>query len=44
MTEIPASLIAFQCRFPDDDACARRLIAVRWPNGFQCPASGHGRG
>ncbi len=31
MTKIPASLIIFQRRFPDDDACARRLIAVRWP-------------
>ncbi len=40
MTEIPASLIAFQRWFPDD-ACARRLIAVRWPNGFRCPACGH---
>ena len=44
MTEIPASLIAFQRRFPDDDAGARRLVAVRWPNGFRCPACGHGRG
>ncbi len=35
MTEIPASLIAFQRRFPDD-ACARWLVAVRWPNGFEC--------
>ncbi len=38
MTEIPASLIAFQRRFPDDDAGARWLIA------FRCPACGHGRG
>ena len=30
--------------FPDDDACARRLVAVRWPNGFRCPACGHDRG
>ncbi len=29
MTEIPASLIAFQRRFPDDDACARWLIGGR---------------
>ncbi len=43
MTEIPASLIAFQRRFPDDDACARWLVAVRWPNGFRCPACGHDR-
>ena len=35
MTEIPASLIAFQHRFPDD-AGARWLVAVRWPNGFEC--------
>ncbi len=44
MTEIPASLIAFQRLFPDDDACARWLVAVRWPNGFRCPACGHDRG
>ncbi len=42
MTEIPARFIAFQRLFPD--AGARRLVAVRWPNGFQCPACGHGRG
>ncbi len=44
MTEIPASLIAFQRRFPDDDACARWLVAVRWPNGFRCLACVHDRG
>ena len=44
MTEIPTSLIAFQRLFPDDDACARWLIAARWPNGFRCPACGHDRG
>ena len=44
MTEIPASLIAFQRLFPDDDACARWLIAARWPNGFRCPACAHDRG
>ncbi len=30
--------------FPDDDACVRWLVAVRWPNGFRCPACGHDRG
>ena len=44
MTEIPTSLIAFQRLFPDDNACARWLVAVRWPNGFRCPACGHDRG
>ena len=44
MTEIPTSLIAFQRLFPDDNACARWLIAARWPNGFRCPACGHDRG
>ncbi len=29
MTEIPASLVAFQRRFPDDNAGARWLVAVR---------------
>ena len=35
MTEIPTSLVAFQRLCPDDDACARWLIA------FRCPAFGH---
>jgi predicted RNA-binding Zn-ribbon protein involved in translation (DUF1610 family) len=40
MAPDPSSLIAFQQRFPDD-ACAAYLAALRWPDGFYCPACGH---
>jgi predicted RNA-binding Zn-ribbon protein involved in translation (DUF1610 family) len=40
MPDHPSSLIAFQRRFPDDDACARYLAELRWPEGFVCPACG----
>ncbi len=39
----PRSLIAFQRRFRDEAACAAYLADVRWPEGFRCPACGHGR-
>ena len=40
----PMSRAAFEARFPDEAACARHLAAMRWPDGFVCPACGHGRG
>ena len=40
MTNFPTSLIDFQRRFPDDDACAAWLFAARWPMGFRCPGCG----
>jgi hypothetical protein len=43
MSDFPRSLIAFQRRFPDDEACAAYLFALRWPEGFRCPACGHDR-
>jgi hypothetical protein len=39
-TTFPTSLPQFQRLFPDDDACARYLEAIRWPNGFSCPKCG----
>jgi hypothetical protein len=33
----PTSLPEFQKVFPNDDACAKYLEAVRWPKGFVCP-------
>jgi hypothetical protein len=44
MTDFPRSLIEFQRRFPDEKACAAYLAAARWPDGFRCPACGHGKG
>ncbi len=36
----PMSRTDFDRRFADDEACARHLAAVRWPDGFVCPACG----
>ena len=41
MAEVPRSLPEFEARFPDDAACARWLMAKRWPDGFRCPTCGH---
>src|ERR687889_1263266 len=41
MTELPRSLPEVEARFPDDAACARWLLAKRWPDGFRCPTCGH---
>ncbi len=43
MPDFPRSLIAFQRHFPDEAACAAYLAAIRWPDGFRCPACGHDR-
>lgn len=44
MATYPTSLIAFQRMFPDDAACARYLIELRWPDGFCCPSCEHRKG
>lgn len=36
----PRSLIEFVAEFPDEAACAARLIQHRWPDGFTCPGCG----
>ena len=41
MAEPPRSSPEFERRFPGDAACARWLMAKRWPEGFRCPARGH---
>src|SRR3954464_11598333 len=41
MAELPRSLPELEARFPDEAACARWLLAKRWPDGFRCPACGH---
>ena len=40
MTDFPRSLIEFQQRFADEAACAKYLLAARWPQGFVCPGCG----
>ncbi len=44
MSDFPRSLIEFQRRFPDEEACAAYLADARWPDGFRCPACGHHKG
>ena len=44
MTDFPRSLLEFQQRFPDEEACAAYLAILRWPAGFVCPACGSSRG
>ena len=44
MSDFPGSLREFEACFPDDEACARWLSKKRWPEGFICPACGHGKG
>ena len=44
MSDFPGSLREFETCFPDDESCARWLAKVRWPDGFVCPACGHGKG
>lgn len=44
MADFPRSLVEFQRRFADEDACAAYLVAVRWPEGFVCPACRHAKG
>lgn len=44
MSDYPRSLREFETCFPDDEACARWLSEKRWPDGFNCPACGHGKG
>ena len=34
------TLIAWQKRYGTEQSCAKALIKVRWPNGFQCPECG----
>ncbi len=43
MSGYPTSLFEFQERFPDEAACAGYLFGLRWPDGFCCPACGHGQ-
>ena len=44
MTDFPHSVLEFQQRSPDEDACAAYLAALRCPAGFVCPACGGTRG
>lgn len=38
--DYPGTWPQFQRWFPDDEACAKYLAKLRWPEGFACPACG----
>jgi transposase-like protein len=42
--DYPATWQAFEEWFPDDEACRRYLIGLRWPDGFVCPSCESRRG
>jgi transposase-like protein/Zn ribbon nucleic-acid-binding protein len=39
-----SSLLDFQKRFPNDEACMEYLEKLRWPAGFRCPNCSHDDG
>jgi ribosomal protein L37AE/L43A len=43
LSDFPRSILEFQQRFGDDDACRRYLFASRWPDGVSCPRCGGAR-
>jgi transposase-like protein len=40
--DFPATIIEFQRRFPDEQACREYLFESRWPDGIVCPRCGSG--
>jgi transposase-like protein/ribosomal protein L37AE/L43A len=40
--DFPRSIVEFQRRFGDDDACRDYLFASRWPDGYVCRRCGDG--
>lgn len=40
---LPANALEFDRTYATGAACRRALFHARWPDGFQCPACGHGR-
>jgi transposase-like protein len=39
--DYPKTLLEFQERFATEAACRDYLVALRWPDGFECPQCGH---
>jgi transposase-like protein len=39
----PRTTAEFNERFSSEDACWRYVVALRWPDGFRCPACGEGK-
>lgn len=40
--DFPGTIVEFQHRFSDEQACVDYLFASRWPDGFRCPRCGGG--
>ena len=38
MEDYPGTLAEFEARFATEEACRTYLAALRWPDGFRCPA------
>ena len=38
--DYPRTYREFVTMFPDDDACVRYIVRLRWPEGFVCSACG----
>jgi transposase-like protein len=43
MEDYPRTLLELEERFATDAACRDYLAQLRWPDGFHCPACGHGK-
>src|ERR1035437_1464369 len=43
MEDYPKTILEFETRFASEEACRDYLFALRWPEGFQCPACNHGK-
>ena len=37
------SLHALLTKYPDERSCERRLVEVRWPDGWKCPKCGNAK-
>jgi transposase-like protein len=43
MEDYPKTILEFETRFASEEACRDYLFALRWPEGFQCPACDRGK-
>jgi transposase-like protein len=41
MEDYPRTILEFESRFASEEACREYLVALRWPEGFRCPACDH---
>lgn len=41
MEDYPKTVLDFETRFANEEACHQYLFGLRWPEGFRCPDCGH---